>query len=130
MFITGVCKHLDLFSPSDSQVYDKIKLFHFIFFCSHKSSTGLTTDDMRMLNSAIGKLYRHLQLNQREQEMTSSEFTFREPTQQKENVNILTLSQVQPDESFHDIVLKLRNFEKEFQRQKVQQQRELMRCVH
>lgn len=85
---------------------------------------------MRMLNSAIGKLYRHLQLNQREQEMTSSEFTFREPTQQKENVNILTLSQVQPDESFHDIVLKLRNFEKEFQRQKVQQQRELMRYVY
>lgn len=95
-------------------------------YCRHKSSTGLSSDDMRLLNTAIGKLYRHLQLNQREQEVTSSEIMFKEPTQ-KENINILTLSQVQPEESFHDIVLKLRNFEKEFQRQKVQQQKELMR---
>lgn len=80
-----------------------------------------------MLNSAIGKLYRHLQLNQKEQEVTPTEITFKEPTMQKENMNILALSQVQADESFHDIVLKLRNFEKEFQRQKVQQHRELMR---
>ena len=82
---------------------------------------------MRMLNSAIGKLYRHLQLNQREQEVTSSEITFKDSTKQKENINILTLSQLNPDESFHEIVLKLKTFEKEFQRQKVQQQRELMR---
>jgi len=82
---------------------------------------------MRMLNSAIGKLYRHLQLNQREQEVTSSEITFKDTTKQKENINILTLSQLNPDESFHEIVLKLKTFEKEFQRQKVQQQRELMR---
>ncbi|XP_052792989.1 uncharacterized protein LOC128226917 isoform X2 [Mya arenaria] len=88
---------------------------------------GLSADDMRLLNSAIGKLYRHLQLSQKEPELTSSEITQRETTVQKENVNVLTLSHVQPDESFHDIVLKLRNFEKEFQRQKVQQHRELRR---
>lgn len=85
---------------------------------------------MRMLHTAIGRLYRHLQLNAKEQETTMvSEITHKETTIQKENVNILTLSQMQPDETFHDIVLKLKNFEKEFQRQKVQQQREQMRFV-
>jgi hypothetical protein len=84
-----------------------------------------------MLNTAIGKLYRHLQLSSKEQENTMvSDHSHKEGSVQKENVNILTLSQMQPDETFHDIVLKLRNFEKEFQRQKVQQQREQMRFVN
>ncbi|XP_052282328.1 uveal autoantigen with coiled-coil domains and ankyrin repeats-like isoform X2 [Dreissena polymorpha] len=91
------------------------------------SSSSLSSDDLRILNSAIGKLYRHLQLAQKEQEMTSVEMTIKDATQQKENMNVLTLSHVQPDESFHDIVLKIRNFEKEFQRQKVQQLREFKR---
>ncbi|XP_045205085.1 uncharacterized protein LOC123557595 isoform X1 [Mercenaria mercenaria] len=97
---------------------------------SHKHAQGPSTDDMRMLNTAIGKLYRHLQLSAKEQETTMvADITHKEGTIQKENVNILTLSQMQPDETFHDIVLKLRNFEKEFQRQKVQQQREQMRLL-
>ncbi|XP_060561866.1 uncharacterized protein LOC132721557 [Ruditapes philippinarum] len=97
---------------------------------SHKHANGLSADDMRMLNTAIGKLYRHLQLSSKEQENTMvSDHSHKEGSVQKENVNILTLSQMQPDETFHDIVLKLRNFEKEFQRQKVQQQREQMRLM-
>ena len=86
----------------------------------------LSTDDMRILNSAIGKLYRHLQINAKDQDTTRVN-DFRDEATQKENVNVLTLSHMQPEDTFHDMVLKIRNFEKEFQRQKVQQQRELMR---
>ena len=89
----------------------------------------MSNDDMRMLNSAIGKLYRHLQINAKDQETTKTEFHFKDEPTQKENINILTLAHFQTEETFHDIVLKIRNFEKEFQRQKVQQHRELMRFV-
>ncbi|KAL4230642.1 hypothetical protein ACF0H5_011019 [Mactra antiquata] len=96
---------------------------------TQKHSSALTTDDMRVLNTAIGKLYRHLQLNSKDLENTGiPEFSAKDSSSQKENINLVTLSSyIHPEETFHDIVLKLRNFEKEFQRQKVQQQRELMR---
>jgi len=93
----------------------------------NKQATGsLSLDDMKMLNSAIGKLYRHLQLNPKE-EGTSSEIITKDAIAQKENIP--TLSITHSEESFHEIVLKLRNFEKEFQRQKVLQQRELRRYI-
>lgn len=96
-----------------------------------KHGQVLSTDDMKVLNSAIGKLFRHLQINGKDQTdlgTRSTEHSYKDETSsQKETVNILTLSHVHGDDSLHDIVLKIKNFEKEFQRQKVQQQRELMR---
>lgn len=86
-----------------------------------KGHGSIATDDMKMLNSTIGKLFRHLQIS----EKTSDQITLEAP---QKDVNVLTVSHdAQSEETFRDITLKLRNFEKEFQRHKVYQQKEVMR---
>lgn len=88
---------------------------------STKGHGSVATDDMKMLNSTVGKLFRHLQIS----EKTSDQITLEPP---QKDVNVLTVTHdAHSEESFRDITLKLRNFEKEFQRQKVHQQKEVMR---
>ena len=90
-------------------------------FIFRKKTGAIATDDMHTLNTTIGKLFRHLQIS----EKTSDQITLEAP--QKE-VNVLTVNhEAQSEESFREITQKLRNFEKEFQRQKVHQQKEVMR---
>ncbi|KAK3582910.1 hypothetical protein CHS0354_009715 [Potamilus streckersoni] len=96
---------------------------------SSKVVGGVSSEDMKSMNHAIGRLYRHLQLNQpKETDNRSSESVPASDTQ-KEGANILTLTHFSgsPEENFHELVIRLKNFEKEFQRQKVQQQRDVMR---
>ena len=93
----------------------------FLFSYRTKGHGSVATDDMKMLNSTVGKLFRHLQIS----EKTSDQITLEPP---QKDVNVLTLTHdAQSEESFRDITLRLRNFEKEFQRQKVHQQKEVMR---
>ncbi|KAL3879281.1 hypothetical protein ACJMK2_031583 [Sinanodonta woodiana] len=90
---------------------------------------GVSAEDMKSMNHAIGRLYRHLQLNQPKETDNRSSDSVPTSDAQKEGANILTVTHLTgpPEENFHELVIRLRNFEKEFQRQKVQQQRDVMR---
>ena len=100
----------------------KLSSFICYLYFRTKSSAGIGTEDLKTLNTTIGKLFRHLQISEQK---TSDQITLEAP---QKDTNVLTIShETHTEDSFKEITLKLRNFEKEFQRQKVHQQKEIMR---